>query len=142
MEQESIKLKYSYLDNKHVHQAIRTIAAQPLKGGMAYRVNKIIDALDGAIKTWQNKYELFVSQNAVMGEDGKPKPKVVTDAQGAETTQGVLMADEEKADKAFQAIYNEEFSISVQKIYVDEIFDVKLSADHLRAIAPFITEAD
>lgn len=142
MQKDSIKLKYSFLDNKLVHQAVRSLAVQPLKGHVAYNVNKIIDALDGAIKTWKTKYDLFVANNAVKNEDGTYKAKMGKNSNGEEINQGVLVVDEEKADKEFQVIYNEEFTLNVNKIYLEDILDVKLSADHLRALAPLIIQND
>jgi hypothetical protein len=137
---DPVKLKYSFVQNQTVYNALASLYKKEMSPNTAYKVKKFIDEVEKASKGFQAKHKELVDSFCEKDADGNIVSQ--TNEEGVKIGFKVQEGKGAELNVAYQALLEEEFEIARTPIFVAELTDAKISPEHLMALEPIIADMD
>lgn len=133
-----IEIKRAMLQNETVFAMFQRLMREPLPVKAAYKMKRYADKMDQEQKNMERFFHECRKKHLVIGEDGKVK--TLTDENGQ--LQPVI-TDREELDQNLREYMTASFTIDgVNKLASFELEGVKLTAEELSVLEPFIDDLD
>jgi hypothetical protein len=136
-----ITMTYSQINNQQFLSAVSHLCNAKLPTKVAYQVKKIADEVMRARKTIANEYmETIVKPYSEKNPDGSIKFE--TDSNGVPDPSMIMISDDKKKDFEIRVdgFGEKELKIDRDKIFLESLSNIDVSATMLSALEPIITE--
>ncbi len=132
-----IVLKRTLLQNESVFQTFQRLMKEPLPIKAAYKMKRYADKLQSEQKEMENFFTECRRKHLVFNEDGTVK---MTEESGKPMPE---VKDREELNKKLEDFMGGSFTIEgVHKLASFELGEVRISAEELTVLEPFIQDLD
>jgi len=144
----SFKLTYEQLNQPALVQSLRVLGSEKLPTKCAWNLSRMIKQIDKALEEGRQAYVDLLKSNVELDEKGEIKPQLTvekTDAEGKVVQQAgdpipnsYIEKEEGAVQKATEEYMTIEVDIESFKLDLDDIADIRISAEVLASADPVI----
>jgi len=127
-------MELNFQDIMSFMDSYRNIQNKEMPLNVAFQFSRFLNEAEKCISFYQDRYNSYLEQYAVKEQDGKFKMN--------EDQTGIVLKEDSisEAQQKFKELYDYKFPITLEKIPMSSLKELKLSPFTIKGLIPFIKE--